>query len=45
MTTGKKSAVRKKVGDITEEFIETSRADLDKQKQELERTKWAYISL
>ena len=36
---GKKQGVRKEVGEVTEEFIETSRTELHKQKQELKNIK------
>ena len=36
---GKKQGVSKKVGEVTEEFIETSRTELHKQKQELKNIK------
>jgi|TARA_R110000824_G_C15169720_1_gene672770 hypothetical protein len=35
----KKNSVRKKVGDVTEEFIETSRNELVQQKQKLKNIK------
>jgi hypothetical protein len=38
-STSKKHQARKKVGAITEEFIESSRADLQHQKEELENIK------
>ena len=38
-STSKKQQARKKVGAITEEFIESSRADLQQQKEELENIK------
>ena len=38
-SSGKKQGVRKKVGEITEEFIETSRTELHEQKQELKNIK------
>ena len=36
-TTANKSAVKPKVGQITEEFIQEARGDLQKQKETLER--------
>jgi putative FmdB family regulatory protein len=38
-SSNKKVTTRKQVGDITEEFIETSRHDLQKQKQDLKNIK------
>jgi len=38
-SSGKKQARHKKVGDITEEFIETSRTELHEQKQDLKNIK------
>jgi hypothetical protein len=38
-SSGKKPPIRKKVGDITEEFIDNSRTELHKQKEELKNIK------
>ena len=39
ISSGKKQTRHKKVGDITEEFIETSRTELHEQKQDLKNIK------
>jgi hypothetical protein len=38
-SSGKKQTHHKKVGDITEEFIETSRTELHEQKEDLKNIK------